>query len=76
MLKDRRISWKAAEVYMDAIMFSYFSPVNNNVNGVNYETVLNFSSIKLLMCNSFSFCKYTGKFSLGPEENFSDVSIV
>ena len=43
-------------------MFSYFSPVNNNVNGVNYETVLNFSSIKLLMCNSFSFWKYTGKF--------------
>jgi hypothetical protein len=65
MLKDRWISWKAAEVYIDAIMFSYFSPVNNNVNGVNYETVLNFSSIK-----------YTGKFWLGPEENFSDVSIV
>jgi hypothetical protein len=35
MLKDRWISWKAAEVYMDAIMFSYFSPLYNNVNGVN-----------------------------------------
>ena len=43
--------WKTAEVYMDAIMFSYFSPVNNN--NVN---VSNFSSIILLMYNSF-FCK-------------------
>jgi hypothetical protein len=34
--------WKTAEVHMDGIMFSYFSPVSNNninVNGINWVEI-------------------------------------
>ena len=40
-------------------MFSYFSPVNNNVNGINW---VEFQFIDVY--NSFFFCKYTGNFSI------------
>ena len=43
-------------------MFSYFSPVNNNVNGINW---IEFQFDQIIdVYNSFFFCKYTGNFSI------------
>jgi hypothetical protein len=42
-------------------MFSYFSPVNNNVNGINWVE-FQFDQI-IDVYNYFFFCKYTGNFS-------------